>query len=110
MEYRTTDGVARRVHKQYVDVVARISSSGSVLPVAVCWHDGRCFYIDEILSQSGFGINVQGYRTCTYEIRFGAHATQLNLEHYHKDDPVHGPKDRLRWWVWAFDRTKSRSS
>lgn len=110
MEYRQTDGVARRVHKQYVDVLARICAGGSVVPVAVCWLDGRCFYIDEILGQEGFGIDVQGYRTSTYRIRFGGHETELNLEHFHRDDPVLGPQDRLRWWVWAFDRTRSKSA
>jgi hypothetical protein len=36
MEYRQTDGKTRRVHKQYVDVVARILAGGQVVPVTVC--------------------------------------------------------------------------
>ena len=31
MEYRQTDGKTRRVHKQYVDVVARILAGGQVV-------------------------------------------------------------------------------
>ncbi len=58
MEYRQTDGKTRRVHKQYVDVVARILAGGQVVPVTVCWVDGRCFTIDEIISTTGFGLMV----------------------------------------------------
>ena len=63
MEYRQTDGKTRRVHKQYVDVVARILAGGQVVPVTVCWVDGRCFTIDEIVSTTGFGLTVHGIRT-----------------------------------------------
>ena len=42
MEYRQTDGKTRRVHKQYVDVVARILAGGQVVPVTVCWVDETC--------------------------------------------------------------------
>ena len=71
MEYRQTDGKTRRVHKQYVDVVARILAGGQVVPVTVCWVDGRCFTIDEIVSSTGFGLTVHGVRTATYKVRFG---------------------------------------
>ena len=71
MEYRQTDGKTRRVHKQYVDVVARILAGGQVVPVTVCWVDGRCFTIDEIISTTGFGLMVHGIRTATYKVRFG---------------------------------------
>ena len=70
MEYRQTDGKTRRVHKQYVDVVARILAGGQVVPVTVCWVDGRCFTIDEIVSTTGFGLTVHGIRTATYKVRF----------------------------------------
>ena len=68
MEYRQTDGKTRRVHKQYVDVVARILAGGQVVPVTVCWVDGRCFTIDEIISTTGFGLMVHGIRTATYKV------------------------------------------
>ena len=80
MEYRQTDGKTRRVHKQYVDVVARILAGGQVVPVTVCWVDGRCFTIDEIISTIGFGLMVHGIRTATYKVRFGGHTTELYLE------------------------------
>lgn len=72
MEYRQTDGKTRRVHKQYVDVVARILAGGQVVPVTVCWVDGRCFTIDEIISTTGFGLMVHGIRTATYKVRLRA--------------------------------------
>ena len=46
-----------------VDVVARILAGGQVVPVTVCWVDGRCFTIDEIISTTGFGLTVHGIRT-----------------------------------------------
>ena len=91
MEYRQTDGKTRRVHKQYVDVVARILAGGQIVPVAVCWVDGRCFTIDEIVSTTGFGLTVHGIRTATYnQTRERPDGSQAHL---------------MRWWVWAFDRT-----
>ena len=105
MEYRQTDGKTRRVHKQYVDVVARILAGGQVVPVTVCWVDGRCFTIDEIVSSTGFGLTVHGIRTATYKVRFGGHATELYLEEQARERPDGSQAHLMRWWVWAFDRT-----
>lgn len=105
MEYRQTDGKTRRVHKQYVDVVARILAGGQVVPVTVCWVDGRCFTIDEIVSSTGFGLTVHGVRTATYKVRFGGHATELYLEDQACGRPDGSQVHVMRWWVWAFDRT-----
>ena len=105
MEYRQTDGKTRRVHKQYVDVVARILAGGQVVPVTVCWVDGRCFTIDEIVSTTGFGLTVHGIRTATYKVRFGGHATELYLEDQTRERPDGSQAHLMRWWVWAFDRT-----
>ena len=119
IEYRATDGVNRRVHKQYVDVVARTLADGTVIPVTVCWADGRSFYIDEILDCSGFGIDVFGCRTMEYSVRFGGHETKLYLEsatdvavrrdvsgsHEGRPDGADGGDRKMRWWVWAYDQT-----
>lgn len=80
------DKPSRRVHKQYVDVYARTNADGTTVPVRVCWPDGR-------------GITM----------RFGGWTTQLMLEHYHREDPIHRADDRLRWWVWAFENTRSKN-
>lgn len=105
MEYRQTDGKTRRVHKQYVDVVARILAGGAVVPVAICWVDGRTFTVDEILGQEDFGVSVHGVRTATYTVRFGGHVTEVFLEEKTRDLPGEAARRVLRWWVWAYDRT-----
>ena len=97
MEYRQTDGKTRRVHKQYVDVVARILAGGQVVPVTVCWVDGRCFTIDEIVSTTGFGLTVHGIRTATYKVRFGGHATELYLEDQACGRPDGSQTHVMRW-------------
>ena len=48
-------------------------------------------------------------QTAVYTVRFGGWTTQLMLEHYHREDPIHGADDRLRWWVWAFENTRSKN-
>lgn len=37
--YRVRDGVQRRIHKEYLDLVARFAESGDSEPIAVCWKD-----------------------------------------------------------------------
>ena len=95
----------RRVHKQYVDVFARTNADGSIVPIRVCWPDSRCFTIDEIVKTIPFGPIIHDTQTATYTCRFARWKTEIYLEHYHKEDPIHGAEDHLRWWVWAFDNT-----
>ena len=99
----------RRVHKQYVDVFARTNADGSIVPIRACWPDGRCFTIDEIVKTIPFGPIIHDTQTATYTCRFARWKTDIYLEHYHKEDPIHGAEDHLRWWVWAFDNTWSRT-
>ena len=103
------DKPGRRVHKQYVDVYTRANADGTMVPIRVCWPDGRCFTIDEIVNIDPFGAIVQNAQTATYTIRFGQWKTNLMLEHYHEEDEVHGTEDHLRWWVWAFDNTLTKN-
>ena len=103
------DRPGRRVHKQYVDVYARANADGTMVPIRVCWPDGRCFTIDQILEIEPFGAIVQNAQTATYTVRFGQWRTQLMLEHYHEEDDIHGAEDHLRWWVWAFDNTLTKN-
>lgn len=103
------DRPGRRVHKQYVDVYARANADGTMVPIRVCWPDGRCFTIDQILEIEPFGAIVQNAQTATYTVRFGQWCTQLMLEHYHEEDDIHGAEDHLRWWVWAFDNTLTKN-
>lgn len=80
VEYRTRDGEPRRVHREYVDVVARFSRGGQVEPVAVQWRDGRSFFVDEILGREPFGGTERGKSSERYRVRFGGHETDLYLE------------------------------
>ena len=97
-------GKKRRTHKQYVDVLLRNSANGEALPYAVCWVDGRIYFIDEILSQTivpkmPLGTWAWARR---YEIRLADHVTTLTVEHY-PDNQAIGELSYNRWWVNAFD-------
>lgn len=106
IEYRTNPGGARcRVHREYVDVVARFGRDGQVDPVAVLWRDGRSFVVDEVLERGTFGADTRGRRQARYRVRFGGHETDLWLER--RDAvPAVGEEESLRWWVFAYDQTK----
>lgn len=101
--YRVRDGVQRRIHKEYVDVVAHFTKGGSFEPIVVCWKDGRTFPIDEIVEMGVFGPLKHGKREMRYRIRFGDHETELYLER-RDGRPMTGELETLRWWVFAFDR------
>ena len=101
--YRVRDGVQRRIHKEYVDVVAHFTKGGSFEPIAVCWKDGRTFPIDEIMETGVFGPPKYGKEDLKYRIRFGDHETKLYLER-REARPLSGEPETLRWWVFAFDR------
>ena len=61
MDYvTTTSGERRRIHREYVDVVARFGRDGAIEPVCVAWRDGRSFPIDEVLEAGRFGAEAGG--------------------------------------------------
>lgn len=98
------NGKRRRTHKQYVDVLLRNTASGEALPYAICWIDGRTFFIDEILGTTlvpkmPFGTWIWARR---YEIRLADHITTLTMEHY-EDNQAIGELSYTRWWVNAYD-------
>ena len=101
MEYREVGGKMRRVHREYVDVVARIGRDGSVDPVAVLWRDGRSFFVDEVLG-SRAGPELRGVQTTRYRVRVGPRETELYLER--RGPSPDGAPAPLRWWVFALDR------
>lgn len=108
MEYKTgTYGQRRRVHREFVDVVARFGRDGAIEPVAVMWRDGRSFAIDEVLEMGSFGGMVAGRQTARYRIRFGRHETELYLERREARPQLAQPES-LRWWVYAYDATLPR--
>lgn len=99
------NGKKRRVSKRYVTVYACMADDGRVMPVRVCWSDGRSFPIDEVVGIVPPGPVIKGMRTAVYTVRFGDWETELYLE-----QPVDDGHDekcrRARWWVWAFDNEK----
>lgn len=107
MEYiKTTYGERARVHREYVDVVARFGRDGSIEPVAVMWRDGRSFPVDEVTGKGEFGSPEHGRCTARYDVRFGGHETSMYLER-REASPTLAEPERLRWWVWARDQVKS---
>lgn len=34
--------------KTYVEVTARFTAEGEILPIKILWHDGRTFFVDKI--------------------------------------------------------------
>ena len=90
MDYvTTTSGERRRIHREYVDVVARFGRDGAIEPVCVAWRDGRSFPIDEVLEAG----------------RFGAEAGGRQMER-RGAQPALGTDESLRWWVYAYDQVK----
>lgn len=106
MEYIATEEGRRRVHKMYVDVVVRVNDEGRVDPLAVCWPDGRCFRIDEIMARGTFGAPVRGVSNARFRVRFGGHETDLHCER-REGVAAMGQPDIDRWWVYARDVTRS---
>lgn len=108
MEYRTGhNGERRRVHREFVDVVARFGRDGAIEPVCVIWRDGRSFPVDEVLETGTFGGKSRGRQTAVYRVRFGSHETELYLERRDAAPAVAEP-EKLRWWVYAYDTVISR--
>lgn len=106
MEYVTTTyGERRRVHREYVDVVARFGRDGAIEPVCVVWRDGRSFPIDEVVEPGAFGSMARGRQTARYRVRLGRHETDLYLE-CRAAHPEVGEPETLRWWVNAYDQVK----
>lgn len=103
MEFKTTDGNrSRRVHREYVGVIACFERDGSIMPIKILWKDGRSFPVDEVMEAGSFGHMYHGRQTARYRIRLGSHETELYLEK-RVTKPGIGNPETLRWWVYAYD-------
>lgn len=96
------DGKPTRRYKRYVEVLVRHTSLGSIIPYAVCWVDGRTYFIDEILNVDDPWPDCKGHWQIRYTIRLADHVTELNLEQAIRDK---GSEEiaKERWWVMAVE-------
>lgn len=101
----TTYGERRRVHREYVDVVARFGGDGAIEPVCVVWKNVCSFPIDEVMEPGSFGSMARGWQTARYRARLGCHETDLYLER-RAARPEVGEPETLRWRVNAYDQVR----
>lgn len=85
--------------KHYVDVIMRLRDDGRIVPLSVCWDDGRTFHIDQVLdgpiSNAPRSAN---RRTLRYTVRIGRRRTNLFLEcEAGEGAPI--ATRALRWYV-----------
>lgn len=85
--------------KHYVDVIMRLRDDGRIVPLSVCWDDGRTFHIDQVLdgpiSNAPRSAN---RRTLRYTVQIGRRRTNLFLEcEAGEGAPI--ATRALRWYV-----------
>ena len=67
--------------RRYVDVIARWRDDGSIVPLSVCWADGRTFQIERVVGQPiSNSFEHEGVRTLRYTVQVGSRETYLYLE------------------------------
>lgn len=67
--------------KHYVDVIMRLRDDGRIVPLSVCWDDGRTFHIDQVLDGPiANAPRSANRRTLRYTVRIGRRRTNLFLE------------------------------
>lgn len=82
--------------RQYVDVVQRVDCGGKIYPLAICWPDGRTFYIDTANSVTDTYLNDFRYNSdiATYIVKVGGKSVKLYLERQGPQAPM-----LARWFV-----------
>lgn len=85
--------------KHYVDVIMRLRDDGRIVPLSVCWDDGRTFHIDYVVD----GPIANAPRTadkCTlrYTVQIGRRRTNLFLECEAAEGAPAAARP-LRWFV-----------
>jgi len=79
LEVALVRGISHRV-KQYVEVIAKHEEDGTVLPLTVCWDDGRKFKIDSVLDRRQAAALKTGGCGIRFRIRIGKAETFLFYE------------------------------
>lgn len=81
--------------RQYVSVIQRVDSRGEIYPLAICWPDGRTFYIDTANCATSTYQSEFNHRDIkTYIVKTGGKSVKLYLEHQGPSAPV-----LARWFV-----------
>lgn len=85
--------------KHYVDVIMRLRDDGRIVPLSVCWDDGRTFHIDQVLDGPiSNAPRSASRRTLRYTVRIGRRRTNLFLEcEAGEGAPI--ATRALRWYV-----------
>ena len=85
--------------KHYVDVIMRLRDDGRIVPLSVCWDDGRTFHIDQVLDGPiSTAPRSANRRTLRYTVRIGRRRTNLFLEcEAGEGAPI--ATRALRWYV-----------
>lgn len=85
--------------KHYVDVIMRLRDDGRIVPLSVCWDDGRTFHIDQVLDGPiSNAPRSASKRTLRYTVRIGRRRTNLFLEcEAGEGAPI--ATRALRWYV-----------
>ena len=85
--------------KHYVDVIMRLRDDGRIVPLSVCWDDGRTFHIDQVLDGPiANAPRSANRRTLRYTVRIGRRRTNLFLEcETGEGAPI--ATRALRWYV-----------
>lgn len=85
--------------KHYVDVIMRLRDDGRIVPLSVCWDDGRTFHIDQVLDGPiANAPRSASRRTLRYTVRIGRRRTNLFLEcEAGEGAPI--ATRALRWYV-----------
>ncbi|MEE0845768.1 MAG: hypothetical protein U0L71_06200 [Eggerthellaceae bacterium] len=75
------ESAQRRYVKHYVDVIMRLRDDGRIVPLSVCWPDGRTFHIDCVVDGPvGNAPRAAQARTLRYTVQIGRRRTHLFLE------------------------------
>lgn len=83
--------------RRYVDVIARWRDDGLIVPLSVCWPDGRTFQIRQVIGNPiSNSFPGKGTRILRYTVQIGNRITHLYLEQETTDK---GNVDR--WFVEA---------
>ncbi len=79
--------------KHYVDVIMRLRDDGRIVPLSVCWDDGRTFHIDQVLDGPISNAPRSANRRTLHRVAASS-ATGTSFRHTHIIPPRPPPRFR----------------